>query len=314
MAQYTVLNKEDINSIMVQYDVENVTSYKVLSGGSENTNYLVVTKTGKYVLTICEQRSAQKTSELVYLLEHLASHDFATSKIIRTANNEPITYWNNKAALLKAYIPGQIIEDLSSKILEFLGQELGKLHKIEVPDYLPNKVSYGKESFKEIELYANNSSFHNWLNEIYKYIMEHISPSLPKALIHSDIFYNNVIVNDDETSASIMDFEEASYYYRVFDIGMTIIGLCSEMEMVNLEKVSFLLKGYKREIKLQGSELNSLKAFTVYAAAATAFWRHKQFHYTQPDPAMLNHYLTMRNLADHVKGLPDDCFIKLINN
>lgn len=314
MAQYTVLNKEDINSIMVQYDVENVTSYKVLSGGSENTNYLVVTKTGKYVLTICEQRSAQKTSELVYLLEHLASHDFATSKIIRTANNEPITHWNNKAALLKAYIPGQIIEDLSSKILEFLGQELGKLHKIEVPDYLPNKVSYGKESFKEIELYANNSSFHNWLNEIYKYIMEHISPSLPKALIHSDIFYNNVIVNDDETSASIMDFEEASYYYRVFDIGMTIIGLCSEMEMVNLEKVSFLLKGYKREIKLQGSELNSLKAFTVYAAAATAFWRHKQFHYTQPDPAMLNHYLTMRNLADHVKGLPDDCFIKLINN
>lgn len=314
MAQYTVLNKEDINSIMVQYDVENVTSYKVLSGGSENTNYLVVTKTGKYVLTICEQRSAQKTSELVYLLEHLASHDFATSKIIRTANNEPITHRNNKAALLKAYIPGQIIEDLSSKILEFLGQELGKLHKIEVPDYLPNKVSYGKESFKEIELYANNSSFHNWLNEIYKYIMEHISPSLPKALIHSDIFYNNVIVNDDETSASIMDFEEASYYYRVFDIGMTIIGLCSEMEMVNLEKVSFLLKGYKREIKLQGSELNSLKAFTVYAAAATAFWRHKQFHYTQPDPAMLNHYLTMRNLADHVKGLPDDCFIKLINN
>lgn len=314
MAQYTVLNNEDIRSIMAKYDITSVVSFKVLSGGSENTNYLVITNNDKYVLTVCEQKSAQKIDELAYLLEHLSDHNFSTSKIIRTANNESITLWNNKPVLLKIYISGQIIEDLPNNILEYLGQELGKLHQIEAPEYFSDKVSYGKENFKEIEIYACNSQFHHWLNEMHEYIVEHTSLDMPKALIHSDIFYNNVIVNNDNNSACIMDFEEASYYYRVFDIGMTIIGLCSEMEVVNIEKVSSLLKGYKREIKLQGSELNSLKAFTVYAAAATAFWRHKQFHYTQPDPAMLNHYLTMRNLADHVKGLPDDCFIKLINN
>ncbi len=314
MAQYTVLDSGEINSIMAKYDIANVISYEVLSGGSENTNYLVAANKCEYVLTICEQKTAQKTSELVYLLEHLAHYNFSTSKIIRTANGEPIALWNNKPILLKAYISGLIIEDLSNKILQFLGQELGKLHKIEAPSYLPNKVSYGKESFKEIELYANNSSFHNWLNEIYKYIMEHTSSSLPKALIHSDIFFNNVIVNEDETSASIMDFEEASYYYRVFDIGMTIIGLCSEKEIINLEKAGALLKGYQKEIALNDSELKSLKAFTIYGAAATSFWRHKQFHYTQPEPTMHNHYLTMKNLADYVKTLPEDCFIKLIKD
>ena len=30
----------------------------------------------------------------------------------------------------------------------------------------------------------------------------------------------------DARRATIMDFEEASYYYRVFDIGMMFIGIC----------------------------------------------------------------------------------------
>ena len=75
-------------------------------------------------------------------------------------------------------------------------------------------------------MYAPESTFYKWLKEIQKYIESYISTDLPKALIHSDIFYNNIIVNKDSEKATIMDFEEACYYYRVFDIGMMIVGTC----------------------------------------------------------------------------------------
>ena len=52
MAQYTVLNNKDLETILAQYGINEVKSYNVLSGGSENTNYLVKTAVKNYVLTI----------------------------------------------------------------------------------------------------------------------------------------------------------------------------------------------------------------------------------------------------------------------
>jgi len=128
------------------------------------------------------------------------------------------------------------------------------------------------------------------------------------SVIHSDIFYNNVIVSNNGKRATIMDFEEACYYYRVFDIGMVIIGTCCMETSVNREKVQQLLQGYEAENKLLTAEKNALKAFTVYAAAATAFWRHQNFNYVHVVPHMKDHYLAMRNLADAIQLLPDTYF------
>ena len=56
MAQYTVLSNTHIQTILAKYGIENISSHRVLSGGSENTNYLVQGHDWAYVLTICEQK------------------------------------------------------------------------------------------------------------------------------------------------------------------------------------------------------------------------------------------------------------------
>ncbi|MDY8135898.1 phosphotransferase [Aquimarina sp. 2201CG5-10] len=312
MAQYTVLNIEEIKEIIANYSVGNVDSFKILSGGSENTNYLVVCGQNKYVLTICEQKTLQKTVELAKLLEHLSKHNFPTSQIIQSRKNEAAILWNQKPILLKKYLPGTICKNLSPRLLQSIGRSLGKLHQIEAPEYLPNVVSYGKDFFEEIHTYNQDSSFYPWLMQIKEQVQNHISTNLLKTLIHSDLFYNNIIVNDNNNRATIMDFEEASYYYRVFDLGMTFVGLCSDNEIIDLQNVGYILNGYLKEIQLTIEEINAIKVFTIYAAAGTAFWRYKHFNYIQPDPKMFKHYIAMKNLADHIKSLPDDCFAGLI--
>lgn len=310
--QYSILRSKDIDEIAQQFGFENITSFSVLSGGSENTNYLVATNNQKYVLTICEQKTEKSASELAHLLEYLAENKFETSKLLRTITNKPISKWNGKPVMLKVFLEGEIIQDLPNHILQIIGSEMGRLHQIEAPEYLPRVLSYGKEYFYEVGHYAANSPFEKWLKEISNYIQPFFSEDLPKTLIHSDVFFSNIVIGSETQYVRIMDFEEAANYYRVFDIGMTIIGLCSEGETINLKKASYLLKGYQEEIELVEKERRSLQAFTVYAASAMTFWRHRNFNHINPNPKMYDHYLGLKVLAEYVKKLPTHLFLELL--
>ncbi len=302
MAQYTTLNEIEVQDIANSYSLGKVLSFKVLSGGSENTNYCVTTGKGKFVFTICEQKTLQGAEELAQSLAHLATHNFATSEIIQTAKGENVHLKNGKPVLVKSYLEGKILEDFSPQLLQYLGAELGKLHKIPAPDYLPKIINYGMEYFEEVKDYAPDSAFYQWLLETKVYIQEFLSEDLPRALIHSDVFYSNVIVAADEQTAVIMDFEEATDYYRVFDIGMMIVGLCTENRTVNFTKANNILEGYQRVNPLSDLELKALPAATIYAATATAFWRHRQFNHVFPDVAQMKRYEEMRDVADFVRG------------
>ncbi|OED42004.1 hypothetical protein AB833_08245 [Chromatiales bacterium (ex Bugula neritina AB1)] len=56
----------------------------------------------------------------------------------------------------------------------------------------------------------------------------------------------NVIVNDGTATATIMGFEEACFYYRVFDIGMMLVGFCRVSDKLNLVAAEKLLAGISR--------------------------------------------------------------------
>lgn len=310
MEQYTRLDEKEINAISAQFDIHNISSFTLLSGGSENTNYLLKSESGKYILCVCEQKSEEEAKELADLLKHLETNNFKTSKIIYSNNNESVIMWKEKPIMIRVFLEGKVKQDHDPHLLKLIGKELAKLHQIAAPEYLPQELNYGKEQFSKVKIYAANSEFDIWLKEVIDYMQPYFKLNLPKSLIHSDVFWDNVIISEDESSATIMDFEESANYYRVFDIGMTIIGICGEGKIINLEKAKHLLNGYQSEVELSVEEINSLKAFTIYAGASMAFWRHQNFNYVKPDPKMFNHYLGLKVLVDYMFEQSDDCMRK----
>lgn len=218
MAHYTRLDGREIRGILAQFGIHNISAFELLSGGSENTNYLVKSKKGKFVLCIFEQKTGSNAKELAHLLKHLEINRFNTSKLIYTTNNESVIIWKDKPIIIKAFIEGKIIKDLPPHLLKSIGKELAKLHQISAPEYLPKQLNYGKEQFSLVKKYAPNSEFDIWLNNILEYITPYLNLDLPKSLIHSDVFWDNVIIGEDGKTATIIDFEEAANYYRVFDI------------------------------------------------------------------------------------------------
>ena len=72
MAVYTKLNTKDVLNIIETYDLGNLTQFQGIKEGIENTNYLIHTTQGKYVLTIFEKRVLIKDIPFfVNIMKHL---------------------------------------------------------------------------------------------------------------------------------------------------------------------------------------------------------------------------------------------------
>lgn len=311
MAHYSILNKADILEILKPYSIYSIKKFKILDGGSENTNYKIDSEVGKIVLTISEQKTIQEAQDLAELLDHLKKNNFDTSELVHTSQNKSLSIYKNKPVMVKRYLEGKIMSDIPLHLLQQIGADTARLHKISVPDYVRDIMWCGKERFNEVKQYALNSPFDLWLKDTHSYIDKNTAPDLPKAFIHSDIFGSNIIINNDETKATIMDFEEATHYYRVFDIAVLFISLCVQSGDIDFTRASSILKGYTSITRLTDEEKQALQPLTVYAAAGVAFWRHKNFNFTKPDKDLKDTYLKMKDLADRVRALSSNFFSSL---
>jgi hypothetical protein len=61
LAVYTDITEDDLSGFLKQYDVGTLTSYKGIAEGVENTNFLLHTTKGSYILTLYEKRVDQTT-------------------------------------------------------------------------------------------------------------------------------------------------------------------------------------------------------------------------------------------------------------
>ena len=115
MAVYTYLSKEDIKNIAKEYDLV-VYSFEGIPEGILNSNYLLNTDRGRFILRVLEgNRSFEsEKEELDFLLE--------LNKIIpctipyKTKSGATLIRYNNKLMSLFYYIDGEKIEKILSLI------------------------------------------------------------------------------------------------------------------------------------------------------------------------------------------------------
>jgi homoserine kinase type II len=310
MALYARLDKTAVEGLARRFGIGDITAFSVMDGGRENTSYCVETNSGKYVLTLWDQKSLKDATNLASLLVYLTDHGIRTSTVVVPPKEPVVVLHDDKPVMLKRYVDGDVTADLAGSILTQLGEEMARLHEAPAPSYLPQAFPYGRSHFSEV---TNSNLGHNyieWLSEKHRYLQKRIPQHLPMALIHGDVFFDNMIVQDDQLMA-IIDFEEACHYYRCFDLGMAVVGACRDSQGISFEKAGRFIRAYQNKTTLQLVERESLKAFTVYAAVATSFWRFRHYHMRRPEPQMYDKHVEMQNLADAISEYPDSRFNEL---
>jgi len=310
MALYARLDRAAVEGIARRFGIDDVTGFSVMDGGSENTNYCIETNSGKYVLTLCDQKSLEHATNLASLLVYLTDHGIRSSKVLVPSEEPIVILHEQKPVMVKCYVDGNITANVSGNLLVQLGEEMARLHEISAPSYLPRSFPYGRRHFPEVIDSNLDHAYVDWLSEKNRYLQKRIPQNLPMTLIHGDVFSDNLIVQGDQLMA-IIDFEEACHYYRSFDLGMVIVGACRNRQGICFKKARRFMRGYQKEMTLQSIERESLQTFAVYAAVATSFWRFRQYHLRRPEPRLHDKHVEMQTLADTISEYPKSSFTEL---
>ncbi len=310
MALYARLDRTAVEGLARRFGIADVTAFSVMDGGLENTSYCIETSSARYVLTLWDQKSLKDATNLANLLVYLTDQGIRTSRVV-VPPKEPIVFLHDeKPVMLKRYVDGDVTTNLTGSLLIQLGEEMARLHKIPAPSYVPQSFPYGRSQFPEVTNSNLGHAYIDWLSEKNSYLQKRIPQQLPMALIHGDVFFDNLIVQGDQLMA-IIDFEEACHYYRNFDLGMVIVGACRDRQGISFEKAGWFIRGYQKETTLQSIERETLKTFAIYAAVATSFWRFRQYHLRRPEPQLYDKHLEMQTLADTISEYPDSSFTEL---
>src|SRR5437868_14898313 len=84
MAVYTEIGDDELRDFTALYDIGEVLSCKGIAEGVENSNFLVTTERGNFILTLYEKRVAPEDLPFfIALMEHLAAHNVACPTAVK---------------------------------------------------------------------------------------------------------------------------------------------------------------------------------------------------------------------------------------
>ncbi len=105
MAVYTTIRKDEIVKFLTQYNLGKLISYSGIIEGIENTNYNLITDTGKFILTIFEKRVDLKDLPFfTNLQKYLSDNGFRCPIPVQNNNRVFISSLRNKKSVIVSFL------------------------------------------------------------------------------------------------------------------------------------------------------------------------------------------------------------------
>lgn len=281
MAVYTVLDIEDITTILAKYNLIPL-HYEGIKDGILNTNYLISTVKGKFVLRVLEGHRSYEAEkeELDFLLE--LKKIIPCSVPCNTKDGEVLIKYNGRMMSLFYFIEGEKLTEINENFLTQIGNLLGKMHLFSKNKVLNRKTRidekyyFSKVNMEQIPITEEEKKTLLFLYE--KISMTNFS-SLPCGVIHNDIFPDNIFVKDGVISG-IIDFNDSTYAPFIFDIGIVInywIRINKFPLEIEKKYIDVFLNSYESVRKLSLEEKSLLDMGILKMALAFIFLRINKF-------------------------------------
>lgn len=311
MAIYTELHKDELEELGRAFGIE-ISGVTPMEAGSANSNYALDTPCGeKYLLSIVEELPHQQAEQGARFLGWLDRHGFPSSRPVKTLKGAWLTSFRDKPVTVRTWLSGEVEDDLSADMLEAVGERMVALHRIPKPDYLSGDFFYDDPAVEAASEMGKDAGFERWLQRRLETLKDSIDPTLPRGLVHGDLFADNMLFHRG-TLVAFIDFEMVCEHYFVFEIGMAITGLCVQNGHLDMDKVGALVQAYQRYRELDENEIASLQACTELAAVQTSNWRYWKFCFAQPSEENSHRHLEMKAVADEIGQIPAGVFIDAI--
>lgn len=232
MAVYTDVTDEDLEAFMAQYDLGCVLAFKGIAEGVENSNYLLQTDYGNFILTLYEKRV--NPAELPFflgLMEHLAERGFLCPTPIQGRDGASLRELCGKKAAVISFMEGLSPRNIMPYHCHGLGQVLAQMHVAgaDFPMRRPNNLSVAgwRGLITAIADKADTiePGLARLLDAEIAYLEQHWPADLPQGTIHADLFPDNVFFRGHDVSG-VIDFYFACTDALAYDLAICINAWC----------------------------------------------------------------------------------------
>ena len=264
MAVYTKINKTEIQIIENKFDIGKVLSFSGIKKGIENTNYIIKTKSKKYILTIFEKRVNSKDLPFfMKLMYGLSKLKIKCPEPVKSIDGKYLIKLKNKNACIVSFLNGKDKKNLSPTDCYIVGKNIAKLHNAS------KKLNLYRKNALAIPMLSNllasiskkiNNVQRNILSEMrqeFSYLRKFWPKKLNTGIIHCDLFIDNIFFYKNKYFGFI-DFYFSANDFLAYELSICINALCFNKKgrkyILNKNKSTNLIKGYESIRKLNSSE------------------------------------------------------------
>jgi homoserine kinase type II len=273
MAVYTDVAADELAEFLKGYDIGDLLSYKGIAEGVENSNFLLHTSAGRFILTLYEKRVASE--DLPYflsLMAHLAARGVSCPQPAKNRTGAVFGALSGRPAAIINFLEGVWPRRPSAAHCAGVGEALAKMHVAgrDFPLLRGNPLSVaGWRPLLDLAAPRADSLQHG-LREFLERELDDLEkrwPShLPNGVIHADLFPDNVFFLEDKLSG-LIDFPFACNDILAYDVAICLNAWCFEPDhSFNVTKARALLGAYGRERPLSLAEEDALPLLARGAA------------------------------------------------
>jgi len=293
MAVYTDVAFEDLERLLADYAIGEPKSFKGIAEGVENSNFLLQTTTGDYILTLYEKRvSVADLPFFLGLLDHLAVRGVACPLPVHNKAGARWTELNGRPAALLTYLDGLSLRRPEARHCAAMGTALADLHEAgrDFGIVRPNALSLAGWHPLAKAVVDEADGVQKGLRALIETSLESFDADWPKDLpsgvIHADLFPDNVLFLRDSVSG-LIDFYFACNDAYAYDLAVCLNAWCFENDgnSYNVTKGKSLIAAYNARRPLTQAELDALPALA--RGAALRFLLTRLYDWLRRDPNAL---------------------------
>ena len=273
MAVYTDVVAEELTAFLAGYELGELLSYKGIAEGVENSNFLVHTSRGNFILTLYERRvAARDLPFFLGLMQHLHARGITCPQPVKNRAGEVLGKIAGRPAAIITFLEGMWIRRPSATHCAALGTALAKLHLAGLDFAGKRANALSLEGWRA--LYENCGARANEvqrdLRELLAKELAHLGAvwprDLPQGVIHADLFPDNVFFLGEKLSG-LIDFYFACSDSLAYDVAICLNAWCFESDhSYNVTKGRNLLAAYAAVRPLTAPERQALPLLARGAA------------------------------------------------
>ena len=273
MAIYTKVDAHEAKSILKNFSLGELKKIQGIKKGIENTNYLLITTTGKFILTLFEKRvQAKELPFFMNLMLSLNDRKILCPKPIKNKNKKTLFQVKNKQAAICSFVYGKEKTNHTLSECRSIGKNIAKLHMVGKKIKLHRANNLSIKSWialnQSIKTKANKKipNIYSFINTLLLDLKKKWPSQLPTGIIHGDLFPDNIFFNKKKF-AGFIDFYFSCSDFLIYDIAICINAMCFDKKIkFNKLKANALLKGYSSLRKISKKEFTALPQLLLGAS------------------------------------------------